>query len=154
MKKFEYETVLKNGPQLGVYADFPFDSQKIFGTRKAIPVKVDIDNKYSGELSLLPCGKGRHWLHLKKQIRLTIGKSEGDTVFITLEKNLIPTKPDIPDYLQWLLDDDLVKQRAFEKMPLSARKFWIAYIEETKNEDAKVDKIIRFFEYLARHFSR
>jgi hypothetical protein len=47
-----------------------------------------------------------------------------------------------------------VKQRAFEKMPLSARKFWIAYIEETKNEDAKVDKIIRFFEYLARHFSR
>lgn len=153
MEKFEYETVLKKGPQLGVYADFPFDSQKIFGTRKAIPVKVDIDNKYSGELSLLPCGNGRHWLRFKKQITLAIGKSEGDSVFIIVEKNLTPTKPEIPDYLQWLLDDDLVKQKAFEKMPPSARKFWISYIEDTKNDDVKVDKINRFFEYLTSHYS-
>lgn len=154
MEKFEYETVLKNGPQLGVYADFPFDSQKIFGTRKAIPVLVQIDNKFSGELSLLSCGNGKHWLHLKKQIRLAIGKNEGDTVFITLEKNLTPKKPDIPEYLQWLLEDDPRMQNAFEKMPLSARKFWIGYIEETKNEEVKVDKINRFFEYLVSHYSR
>ncbi|HCE57676.1 MAG TPA: hypothetical protein DER09_07635 [Prolixibacteraceae bacterium] len=153
MEKFEYETVLKNGPQLGVFADFPFDSQKIFGTRKAIPVIVQIDNKFSGELSLLPCGNGKHWLNLNRQIRLTIGKSEGDTVFITLQKNLTPTKPEIPEYLQWLLEDDLKMQKAFAKMPLSTRKFWIGYIEETKNEEVKVDKINRFFEYLLRHYS-
>ena len=51
MEKFEYEIVLKKGPQLGAYADFPFDSQKIFGTRKAIPVKVDKINRFFGYLA-------------------------------------------------------------------------------------------------------
>lgn len=153
MDKFEYETVLKNGPQSGVYADFPFDSQQIFGTLKAIPVLVEIDNMYSGELSLLPCGNGKHWLHLKKQIRLAIGKSEGDTVCITLQKNLTPTKLEIPEYIQWLLEDDPVMMKAFEKMPISAQKFWIGNIEETKNEDTKVEKINKFFEYMLTHRS-
>lgn len=137
---------------MGVYADFPFDSQKIFGTRKAISVIVEIDNKYSGEMSLLPCGNRKHWLRLKKQITLAIGKSEGDSVFIRLEKNKNPSKPEVPEYLQWLLDDDPVMKLAFERMPRSAIKFWLGYIEETKNEDVKVDKINRFFEFLTTHY--
>jgi len=153
MEKFEYETVLKKGTQLGVYADFPFDCHVVFGTRKAIPVKVAIDEKYTGEMSLLPCGNGKHWLYLRKEIRLAIGKNEGDSVFISLTKNHTPSMPDIPEYLQWLLEDDPVLMKAFEKMPNSARKFWIGYIEETKNEDTKVEKINKFFEYLLAHHS-
>ena len=152
MEQFEFEAILKSGPQKGVFADFPFDCQAVFGSRKAIAVKVEIDNKYAGEMSLLPCGNGKHWLHLKKNIRMAIGKSEGDTVFIRLEKNENPSKPEVPEYLQWLLDDDPKMQRAFERMPRSAHKFWLGYIEETKDDDAKVEKINRFFEFLANHY--
>ena len=154
MERFEFETVLKKGPQAGVYADFPFDCQQIFFFFFAIPVKIEIDKKYSGETSLLPCGNGKHWLHLKKDIRIIIGKSEGDTIKVVLEKNANPSVPAVPDYLQWLLEDDIALMKAFQKMPISARKFWLGYIEETKGEDAKVDKINRFFDFLMNHYNR
>lgn len=153
-ERFEFEAVLKNGTNGGVYADFPFDCKTIFGTGKAIPVKVEIEGKYTGEMSLLPCGNGKHWLHLRKEIRLAVGKEEGDTVSVVLEKNTNPITPDVPDYLQWLLEDDPAILNAFQKMPLSARKFWIGYIEETKKADIKVEKINRFFEFLKSHYLR
>ncbi len=152
MERFDFEAVLKNGPQAGVYADFPFDCQQIFGTRKAIPVKIEIDKLYSGETSLLPCGNGKHWLHLKKDIRIIIGKSEGDTVKIVLEKNTNPTVPDVPEYLQWLLENDNLMMSAYKRMPLSARKFWLGYIEDTKIDDVKVERVNRFFEFLKSNY--
>jgi len=151
-KKYEYDAVLVIGTQVGTYAEFPFNSAAEFGTRKAIPVIATFDG-HRVEMNLLPCGNSRHHLHVRKEIRVAIGKKDGDLVHITVEKNDSPQKPDVPDYLQWLLDDDPLMLKAFAKMPLSARKFWIGYITETKNEDAKVEKINKFFEYLLVHHS-
>lgn len=53
VKKFEYDTVLIKGPQLGVFTEFPFESAKEFGTRKAIRVKASFDGKMY-RMSLLP----------------------------------------------------------------------------------------------------
>ncbi len=97
--KFEYKTILIKGAQNGVYAEFPFDSVKEFGTRKPIPVKIVIEGKEI-EMSLIPCGNGKHWLHIKKELRTAIGKDEGDTVTISLEKNTLPKTVEIPEYLQ------------------------------------------------------
>ena len=54
-KKFEYKTILIHGPQRGVFAEFPFESAKEFGTRKAIPVKATFDGKMY-RMNLLPHG--------------------------------------------------------------------------------------------------
>jgi len=151
-KKYEYDAVLVIGTQVGTYAEFPFNSTAEFGTRKAIPVIATFDG-HRVEMNLLPCGNNRHHLHVRKEIRVAIGKNEGDLVHITVEKNDSPQKPDVPDYLLWLLEDDLVMMKAFEKMPLSARKFWIGHIGETNNEDTKVERINKFFEYLVAHYS-
>lgn len=151
-KKFEYHTILIKGPQNGVFAEFPFDSFNEFGTRKPIPVKVLFDGKQV-EMSLLPCGNNKHWLHVRKEIRIAIGKEEGDSVEITVEKNDSPKTIIIPDYLQWLLEDDPTMMRAFGKLPYSAKKFWIGAIEEMKNEDTKVERINRLFEYLKEKYS-
>jgi hypothetical protein len=151
-KKYEYDAVLVMGTQLGTFAEFPFDSTAEFGIRKAIPVIATFDG-HRVEMNLLPCGNNRHWLHVRKEIRTAIGKNEGDLVHITIEKNDSPKKPSVPDYLLWLLEDDPVMMRAFEKMPVSARKFWIGNMEETKNEDTKVEKINKFFDYLVTHYS-
>jgi len=151
-RKFEYHTILIKGTQNGVFAEFPFDSFKEFGTRKPVPVNVSIDGKQV-EMSLLPCGNNKHWLHIRKEIRVAIGKEEGDTVEITVERNYSPKTIVIPDYLQWLLEDDPPMMKAFNKLPHSAKKFWVGAIEELKNEDTKVERINRLFEYLKENYS-
>lgn len=151
-KKFTYETVLVNGPFKGIYAEFPFDSAKEFGTKRHIWSTVKVEGEeYS--MNLLPNGVGGHWLHFKKEILKAWGKQEGDTVAIQLEKNDNPRTIDIPDYLQWLLDDDKQMTKYFERMPISGKKFWVQHIEEPKNDDVKVQRINRLFEYLREHYT-
>lgn len=151
-RKFEYKTLLIKGNQNAVYAEFPFDSVKEFGTRRAVRVIVTFDGaNYS--MSLLPNGKGGHWLHVKKEIRKTIGKEEGDTVFITLEKDNSPKIVELPEYLQWLLDNDKQLKACFNKMPYSAQKFWVGFISEPKNNDSKVTRVNQLFDYLLKNYS-
>jgi len=151
-KKFTYETVLINGPFKGTYAEFPFDSAKEFGTKKHVWCEVVVEGK-TCSMNLLPNGKGGHWLHLKKEIRDAIGKQEGDTVNIQLEKDDTPRTIDVPEYLQWLLDDDPQTAKYFERMPISGKKFWTSFIQEPKNDDTKVERINRLFEYLHEQYS-
>lgn len=146
-EKYEYETILIKGTQLGVFAEFPFESAKIFGTRKAIRVKATFDGKMY-RMSLLPHGNGTHWLHIKKEIRTAIGKEEGDMVSICIEKDENLPEIDIPEYLKWLLENEPEMMIAFNKLPYSAKKFWVDFIGEPKSEESKVQRINRFFEIL------
>jgi len=151
-KIFEFEAILIKGPQNLIYIDFPFDAVKEFGIRKAIPVKVAF-NGHEFEMNLLPKGKGKHWLHIKKDIRDLIGKNDGDTVSVKLGKNESPKIVDVPEYLQWLLEDDPEMMRKFKKLPYSARKFWVEHMEESKNKETKVERVNKFFDYIQRNYS-
>lgn len=146
-KKYEYETILIKGTQLGVFAEFPFESAKEFGTRKAVRVKATFDGKMF-RMSLLPHGNGTHWLHLKKEIRDAIGKTEGDSVHIIVEKDENLPEIIVPEYLQWLLENDAGMKKRFEKLPYSAKKFWTNYIDEPKSDDGKVLRVNQLFDFL------
>ena len=104
-------------------------------------------------MSLLPHGNGTHWLHLKKEICNAIGKTEGDSVHIIVEKDDSPPEIKIPEYLQWLLDNDQEMNLRFQKMPYSAKKFWMTFIDEPKSDDGKVIRVNRFFEFLIENYS-
>jgi hypothetical protein len=151
-KTFNFTAVLIKGPFNGMYAEFPFDSRKEFDTNKHVWCKVSIGG-LSYLMNLLPNGIGGHWLHLKKEILAAIGKNEGDSVNIQLEKNDSPRNVEVPEYLQWLLDNDLQTTKYFKKMPISGKKFWINFIQEPKNDNTKVERINRFFEYLHKHYA-
>ena len=146
-KKFEYQTILIHGPQMGVFAEFPFESTKEFGSRKAIPVKATFNGKMY-RMNLLPHGNGTHWLHLKQEIREAIGKTEGDTVHIVIEKDNDLPEIQIPDYLQWLLEDHPKMKEAFSNLTYRYKKFWIEFIKEPKTDEAKVHRVNRLFEFL------
>ncbi|MCY1721332.1 DUF1905 domain-containing protein [Prolixibacteraceae bacterium Z1-6] len=151
-KKFTYETVLINGPFKGVYAEFPFDSIAEFGTKKHVWWKVEVEGaRYS--MNLLPNGKGGHWIHLKKEILTAVGKQEGDNIKIQVERDTAPRTIKIPDYLQWLLDNDSEMANYFARMPVSAKKFWVGFIEEPKNDDIKVNRINRLFQFLIEQYA-
>lgn len=149
---YEFEAILVKGPQLGLYAVFPYDCRQEFGIGNSVPVKINIEG-FETEMNLRPAGQGKHWLQFRKAITDAIGKTEGDTVKIKLEKNDNPSKIKVPDYLQWLLENDEQIMKAFVKSSASVKKFWVGYIEETKNEDVKVERINNFFRYLQSHYS-
>ena len=152
-KKFEFEAVLVIGSFKGTYANFPFDSAKIYGTRRPIPVQATFDESEPYFMNMLPNGKGGHWLHLKKDIRDAIGKREGDAVKVTVVKDDSTKAVAIQEYLQWLLDDDTQMKKYFKKLPYSGKKFWVNFIEEPKNDDVKVDRVNRLFQFLHEHYS-
>jgi hypothetical protein len=146
-KKFEFEGLLINGPQYGVYIEFPFDTKKEFGTRKAIRVKVSFDGK-NYDATLLPRENETHWMRVRKEIRLELGKTEGETILVSLEKDENKRNVQIPDYLQWLFENDPEAGKAFQKLGYFYKNFWVASIEETKNEETKVERINKLFEFL------
>ena len=149
-KIFQYKTVLLKN-QGGVYAEFPFDSFSEFGTRKPVRVKVSFDgHQYS--MSLLPRGNGQHWMHVKKEIRVVLEKDDGDMIEVKVEQDFEIPGIIIPEYLQWLLDNDPEMKKSFQKMPISAKKFWLESIEETNNPDTKVERINRMFDFLRGRF--
>ena len=105
-------------------------------------------------MNLLPNGKDGHWLRLKKDICDAIGKYEGDMVSIELEKDNKPREIEIPEYLQWLLDNDPKMTKYFEKLPISGKKFWVGFIQETKNDDTKVHRINHVITSYSIHYTK
>jgi hypothetical protein len=146
-KKFKYSSVLIFGPQKGIFIEFPFDCYAEFGSRKSIRIKLKVEGRTYAR-SLLPQGNGRHWIQLRKDICSEIGKGEGDTVSVSVEKDDSPRTIAIPEYLQWLLDDEPEMKVAFQKLSFFNKNFWIKGIEETKNEETKIERINRLFDFL------
>ena len=145
--KLEYTAEIFIGPQGGYYIDFPYDAMELFGTRSKVKIKVWIDGYYQRK-SLIPKGDGSHLILVNMEARAAIGKNDGDKVSVVVEHDTEPRTVDIPEELQWLLDNEPDLKAEFEKLPYSARKFYVYWIMETKDPDKKVKRINRVFEVL------
>lgn len=145
--KLEYTSEIYIGPQGGYCIDFPYDAMELFGTRSKVKIKVWIDGFYQRK-SLLPKGDGSHYILVNMEARAAIGKNDGEKVSVVVEHDTEPRTVDIPEELQWLLDNEPDLKAEFGKLPYSARKFYISWIMETKDPDKKVKRINRVFEVL------
>ena len=145
--KLEYTAEIYIGPQGGYCIDFPYDAMELFGTRSKVKIKVWIDGFYQRK-SLLPKGNGSHYILVNMEARAAIGKNDGEKVSVVVEHDTEPRTVDIPEELQWLLDNEPDLKAEFGKLPYSARKFYISWIMETKDPDKKVKRINRVFEVL------
>jgi hypothetical protein len=131
------------------YVDFPFDVYTLFGTRKQVPVKIWIEG-YHERKSLIPKGEGKHRVSLSAVALQSIGKQEGDTVRVIIEHDLESRTVEIPEDLEWLLDNEPEMRAKFERLPWSAKKFFTDYISQAAKPDVRVGRINKFFEFLAR----
>ena len=145
--RFKFEGEFYKGPQGGIYIDFPFDVKESFGRTGVIRTKVWFDGVFY-RLSLLPRSNGTNYFHIRKEIREALGKNEGDTLKVEVEPDHDPPDLELPDYLQWLLDNDSEMKDVFMKLSLSMKKQLVEYVRQPKTSDAVVNRVNRFFEFL------
>jgi len=82
---------------------FPASAEACFGARGNIPVKITVDG-HAFDHTLLGSRNG-HYLVYNEFIRRAVGKTMGDSVRVTLEKDEQPRVFTIPPYLETLLKD-------------------------------------------------
>ncbi len=142
--RFEFEGDIYLGPRGGYYVDFPFDAEKVFGTKKSIKVKAWI-NGYFLRKSLLPKGDGSHWLSVSTDIRAAIGKGDGDRVSVVVEQDTEPRTVDLPEDLKWLLDNEPDLMTLFLAQGYYTQKFFSDWICQSKDPDTRVNRINHLF---------
>lgn len=127
-----------------VYIDFPYDAVREFGTAGKIKIKAWIDGQMVRK-SLVPKGQGTHWLAVTMDVRMAIGKGDGDTVDIELEADNEPRIVPLPEDLEWLLDNEPDMKVLFLKQAYSTQLFFANWIAQTKDPDARVARINHLF---------
>lgn len=148
-KEYKFQCDILRDPSGIGYIKFPFDVAQEFGNRKSIRIKVWFEGYYERK-SLRPSGQQKHRISLSGVVREAIGKSFGDTISVVVEEDTEPRTVNVPEYLQWLLDNEPERKITFEKMPYSEKKFFTDYIIQANSDDTRVDRINLLFDRLAR----
>lgn len=135
--KYDWEAEIKGieGMPNASFVDLPFDVPTTFGTKGWVKIKATFDGvEYRG--SLADMGQG-HFLLLRKDIREKIGKSVGDTVNVTLERDLEERTVEVPTELQDLLSSDATLRDFYENLSYTNRKEYARWIAEAKRPETK-----------------
>jgi len=145
-RTWEFEALLYKTRE-GFYVDFPFDGKKEFGTRGSVRVKVWFNGFYY-RTSLAPKGDGTHWLFVKKEIRDSIGKNDGDMISVKIERDLDPRGSQMPDGLLWLLENEPETKAVFDNLTPSVKKSLIDSVNSAKTDETRVNNINKIFGFL------
>jgi hypothetical protein len=144
LKRYSFSGEMYQNKDKLVYIDFPYDAVREFGTAGKIKIKAWIDGQMVRK-SLVPKGNGVHRLAVTMDVRMAIGKGDGDTVDIELEADNEPRIVPLPEDLEWLLDNEPDMKALFLKQAYSTQLFFANWIAQTKDPDARVARINHLF---------
>ena len=117
---------------------FPGSAVECFGTKGNISVKITVDGHLFNH-TLLGSRNG-HYLVYNEFMRRAVGKSLGDNIHVTLEKDDQPRIFIIPDYLKPILKKNGILE-VFLKQPDYLKREQINKIELAKKEETKTNRI-------------
>ncbi len=146
---FKWEAEIKgiDGKPNTSFVDLPFDVPTTFGTKGWVKIKATFDGvEYRG--SLADMGQG-HFLLLRKDVREKIGKSVGDKVQVTLQRDLEERVVEVPEELQKLLDSHPDLGAFYDSLSYTNRKEYARWIAEAKRPETKEKRLGLTFEKLS-----
>lgn len=126
---------------------FPYPALEHFGTKGNIPVVITVDG-HPFDHMLLPSKQG-HYLVYNEFIKRAVGKSLGDTVHVTLErddkKRELVLPADVEEALQQggLLD-------AFFRQPDYLKREQVNHILLAKKEETRANRVAALLRIVAR----
>ncbi len=132
----------------GAFVEIPFDAERVFG-KKRVPVIATIDGiPYRG--SLVRMGGTCHVLGVVKEIRVSLGKGQGDVVDVVLEQDIAERVVDVPADLAGALQSAPDAARFFDALSYSHKREYVRWIEQAKRAATRSARIARSIEMLTR----
>jgi hypothetical protein len=146
MKRYKFKATIQEGMGGGAGIIFPYDVEKEFGVKGAVPVKATFNNvPYTG--SLMKCGNASHTLGVLKAVREQIGKGPGDTINVVVWKDQEARTVEVPaDFRKLLKKEGLFT--FFEKLSYTHRKEYCRWITEAKKEETRLNRLGKAIEML------
>ncbi len=144
----EFEGILNTvaGTQ-ALSVDFPYDVEKMYGTRGQVKVKVTFDGvPYRGSLARM--GHHCHFLVVRKDIRAQIGKNAGDRVWITVRRDTEERIVELPEELAALFAENPEAQARYDKLSYTHRKEYVQWINEAKRPETRRNRLHKTVEML------
>jgi hypothetical protein len=130
----------------GAYIEPPFDVKEVFGAKR-VKVKATFDGVlYRG--SLVSMG-GCYMLGMTLEIRKQIGKSFGDEVDVTIEKDEEERTIEVPDDFMEALNSNGAALSFFEKLSFSGKREYVNWINSAKKADTRQERINKAIGQLA-----
>lgn len=127
--------------------NFPYDVEKLYGTRGQVKVKVTYDGvPYRGSLAKM--GHHCHFLLVRKDIRKLIGKNAGDTVLVTVQRDTEERVVEVPHDLAAAFAAAPEAQACYEKLSYTNRKEYVRWITEAKRAETRINRLHRTVEML------
>jgi len=117
---------------------FPYSTLEHFGSKGNIPVCITVDG-HSFDHMLLPSKNG-HYLVYNEFIKRAVGKNLGDSVQVTLERDMKKREIVIPPDIESMLKDAGVLE-LFLKQPDYFKREQINHIEISKKDETRINRI-------------
>ena len=150
----EFEAVLEAGEgDGGVFVVLPFNVPEVYGTRGQVPVQATFDG-YPYQGSVVPLGDGHHALLLLKQIRRAIDKTVGDTVRVTLSRDVAERKMEAPTDLTAQLATNPKAAAYFAKLAYTHQREYVRWLEGAKKPETRTRRLGEIVEMLAQGHKR
>lgn len=148
--KHEFEAVLEAGDgDGGVFVVVPFSVLEVYGTKGQVPVQVTFDG-YPYQGSITPLSDGHHALHVLKQIRKAVDKTIGDTVRVTLVRNVAERKMTPPDDLAEQLAGNPQAAAYFDKLAYTHQREFVRWLDGAKRPDTRAHRLAQTVELLSQ----
>jgi hypothetical protein len=151
MAKWEFDTKLVRPEGVGTwtFAPIPIDVAKQTGIKARLRVRGAIDGTpFQG--TLLPGGKGDHFVVVKKELREKIGKSAGDIVHITMDLDQTPVTVEVPHDFAAALAKNSQSKAHFEKIAPSHKKAYLQWIESARQDVTRQKRIAKAVSMLSK----
>ncbi len=148
-KVFEFDAVIQNGGEKWPEAScvyFPYDVQESFGTKGQVKVNVTFDGvPYRGSLTNMGFG---HMVILRKDVKAKVGKSHGDTVSVTIQKDTEERIVEVPQELQDAFKKAPEAKAFYETLSYTNRKEYARWVSSAKRAETKERRLQKSIEML------
>jgi len=134
-------TIEQNKGMDAAFVKFPFDTEKLFGTKGQVKIVATFDGIAEYRGSLANMGQECHMLGLTKEIRKKINKTFGDNVNVELTRDTQERTVVIPSDAQALLDANRDAKDFFDTLSYTNRKEYIVWIESAKKEETRTKRL-------------
>lgn len=144
--KQEFDAVIQQHEGInGAYIEPPFDVEEVFGAKRVKVIATFDGEEYHG--SVVRMG-GCYMIGITQEIRKRIGKEFGDTIHVTLMKDVAERTVELPPDFEEALNRNAEAKKTYEGLAFTGKKDYVAWMNGAKKEDTRQSRIEKAIELL------